>query len=93
MAFVLTPAWLYLPMAKASGELQEYMDRSRDPRQLASYSVEELRLIRSGRPSEWLAGLKMFTNRWVQVQMMADPVVFAQPNGREENPPPKPAAG
>lgn len=93
MAFALTPAWLYLPMAKASGELQEYMDRSRDPKQLASYSVEELRLIRSGRPSEWLAGLQMFTNRWVQVQMMADPVVFAQPNGREENLPPKPAAG
>jgi hypothetical protein len=37
MAFVLTPAWLYMPMAKASGELQEYMDRSRDQKQLASY--------------------------------------------------------
>ncbi len=93
MALVLTPAWLYLPMAKASGELQEYMDRSRDQKQLASYSVEELRLIRSGRPSEWLRGLQMFTNRWVQAQMMTDPVFLAPSNGREENPPPKPAAG
>lgn len=93
MAFALTPAWLYLPMVKASGELQEYMDRSRDPMQLASYSVEELRLIRSGRPSEWLRGLQMFTNRWVQAQMMTDPVIFAPSNGCDENPPPKPFEG
>ncbi|MGH9353076.1 MAG: hypothetical protein ACRD2G_13115, partial [Terriglobia bacterium] len=25
LAFVLTPAWLYLPMARATGELAEYM--------------------------------------------------------------------
>ena len=25
LAFVLTPAWIYLPMARLSGELQEYM--------------------------------------------------------------------
>jgi hypothetical protein len=29
LAFVLTPAWLYLPMAKATGELAEYMLRAR----------------------------------------------------------------
>ena len=93
MAFVLTPALLYLPMAKASGELQEYMDRSRQQKQLASYSAEELRLIRSDRPVEWLTGLQMFTNRWVQAQLMADPVVVAPSIGREENQPPKLAAG
>ena len=93
MAFVLTPAWLYLPMAKASGELQEYMDRSREQKQLASYSAEELRLIRSDSPVEWLTGLQMFTNRWVQAQLMADPVVFAPSISREENQPPKLAAG
>jgi hypothetical protein len=93
MAFVLTPAWLYLPMAKASGELQEYMDRSREQKQLASYSGEELHLIRSERPVEWLTGLQMFTNRWVQAQIMADLVVAAPSNCRVENQPPKPAAG
>ena len=93
MAFVLTPAWLYLPMAKASGELQEYMDRSREQKQLASYSVEELRLIRSDRPVEWLTGLQMFTDRWVQVQIAGDPIVVAQSISRTENQPPTLAAG
>ena len=30
LAFALTPAWLYLPMAGWTGELQEYMVRSRE---------------------------------------------------------------
>jgi hypothetical protein len=28
LAFVLTPAWLYLPMTRATGELSEYMLRA-----------------------------------------------------------------
>jgi hypothetical protein len=82
-------------MAKASGELQEYMDRSREQKQLASYSAEELRLIRSDRSMEWLTGLQMFTNRWVQAQIAGDPIVrVAAPSiGRDENQPPKLVAG
>ena len=34
LAFVLTPAWLYIPMAWLSGELREYM-RVSSERQLA----------------------------------------------------------
>ena len=30
LAFVLTPAWLYLPMAMATGELSEYMLRAKE---------------------------------------------------------------
>lgn len=29
MAFVLTPAWLYLPMVKATGEINEYLNRAK----------------------------------------------------------------
>jgi hypothetical protein len=32
LAFVLTPAWLYLPMTRASGELAEYMLRAKERR-------------------------------------------------------------
>ena len=30
LAFAMTPGWLYLPMARATGELAEYMAKSRD---------------------------------------------------------------
>jgi len=30
LAFVLTPAWLYLPMTRATGELAEYMLRAKE---------------------------------------------------------------
>ena len=30
LAFVLTPVWLYLPMAKATGQLAEYMLRAKE---------------------------------------------------------------
>jgi hypothetical protein len=30
LAFVLTPAWLYLPMARATGEVFEYMLRAKE---------------------------------------------------------------
>lgn len=36
LAFVLTPAWLYLPMTRATGELFEYMLRSRNDRPAVS---------------------------------------------------------
>jgi hypothetical protein len=30
LAFAITPAWLYLPMARWTGELAEYMERSQE---------------------------------------------------------------
>jgi len=55
LAFVLTPAWLYLPLARASGELAEYMERSKE-RQAGN---------ESNNPREWLKGLQSYTCRWV----------------------------
>jgi hypothetical protein len=67
MAFALTPAWLYLPMAKWTGELGEYMMRSRQ-RQAGdnSFTSEEDMLVRSEVPEEWLSGLQSYTLRWVE---------------------------
>ncbi len=67
MAFALTPAWLYLPMTRWTGELAEYMMRSRQ-RQAGdnSFTDEEEMLVRSEVPEEWLRGLQSYTLRWVE---------------------------
>ena len=66
LAFVITPAWLYLQMARLSGELHEYM-RVSSERQLGSrVSDFELSLLRSRDPYVWLEGLKLYTRRWVE---------------------------
>lgn len=66
LAFALAPAWLYLPMAQWTGELDEYMMRSRE-RQAGgtAFTAEEARLIRSANSEEWLRGLQSYTLRWV----------------------------
>ena len=61
LAFVLTPAWLYLPMARLSGELQEYM-RVASSRQLCGNITDfELSLLDSRNPRVWLEGLQAYT--------------------------------
>jgi hypothetical protein len=53
LAFAITPAWLYIPMARWTGELAEYMERSKQ-RQAGdrSFTEEELRLLESGTPKD-----------------------------------------
>jgi hypothetical protein len=67
LAFVLTPAWLYLPMTRASGELAEYMLRAKE-RQAGSgyFTAEESAQLNSTDERVWLAGLKSYTRRWVE---------------------------
>jgi hypothetical protein len=67
LAFVLTPAWLYLPLARASGELWEYMERSRE-RQAGGehFTDKEWAGVTSADPRQWLRGLQHYTYRWVQ---------------------------
>ena len=73
LAFVLTPAWLYLPLARASGELWEYIERSKD-RQAGSedFTPAEWSQVNSGNPRAWLDGLQTFTYRWVFKNRYAD---------------------
>jgi hypothetical protein len=67
LAFVLTPAWLYLPLARASGELWEYMERSRS-RQMGDelFTDVEWAGVTSTDPRRWLRSLQSYTYRWVQ---------------------------
>ena len=66
LAFALTPAWLYLPMACWTGELAEYMECSRD-RQVGDkgFTPDELADLNSGDERRWLLGLQSYTLRWV----------------------------
>ena len=67
LAFALMPAWLYLPMTRWTGELAEYMIRSRE-RQAGenSFTRDEEQLIQSESPELWLRGLQSYTLRWVE---------------------------
>ncbi len=67
LAFVLTPAWLYLPMTRATGELSEYMLRAKE-RQAGSehFTDYESTRLNSADAREWLEGLKSYTRRWIE---------------------------
>ena len=66
LAFVLTPGWLYLPMARATGELAEYMAKSLDRQAgCAAFTETERAELESGDPNLWLQGLQNYTRRWV----------------------------
>jgi hypothetical protein len=66
LAFVLTPAWLYIPMARLSGELHEYMRVSGERQLGGRVSNFELSLLKSRNPQVWLEGLKLYTRRWIE---------------------------
>ena len=66
LAFVLTPAWLYLPMARFSGELREYMRVSSERQLGGRVSNFEVSLLKSRNPQVWLEGLKLYTLRWIE---------------------------
>jgi len=66
LAFVLTPAWLYLPMARWSGELQEYMRMASSRQLYGNITNFELSLLDSRNPRVWLEGLQAYTRRWVE---------------------------
>jgi len=57
---------LYLPLARASGELTEYMRRARE-RQAGNdhFTSEEAAQLGSADAKVWLQGLKSYTLRWV----------------------------
>jgi hypothetical protein len=71
IGYIGRPDWtvtpLYIPMARWTGELAEYMERSRD-RQAGDkgFTHEEQRLLKSPDPKEWLKGLQSYTLRWVE---------------------------
>jgi hypothetical protein len=67
LAFAITPGWLYLPMACATGELAEYMEKSRDRQAgVAAFTEMERAQLESSVPACWLEGLQSYTKRWVE---------------------------
>ena len=66
LAIALTPAWLYLPLARATGEVKEYMAQARH-RVVGNEAVNDGELARllSGAENEWYAGVQAYMRRWV----------------------------
>src|SRR5207237_9807938 len=65
LAIALTPAWLYLPMVRATGELHEYMahapHRSKGNEKLTD---AERSLVTDTSPSAWYFGVQSYCRRW-----------------------------
>jgi hypothetical protein len=67
LAFVLTPSWLYLPMARATGELSEYIAVSQVRQRLDDgFTESERELLARGNARSWLKALQAYTRRWVE---------------------------
>lgn len=67
LAIALTPAWLYLPMVRATGELQEYMahahHRSKGNEKLTDVERE---MVTNTSPAAWYAGVQSYCRRWAE---------------------------
>ena len=64
LAIALTPAWLYLPMVRLTGEIHEY--RAHAKHRLVGnerISDEERRRL-LGAEAEWYAGVRSYCRRW-----------------------------
>jgi hypothetical protein len=64
MAIVLTPWWIYLPLARLSGELDEYMARARDPH--GKYAGEGQV---SDDAREWYQKVQSFVKSWIETHL------------------------
>lgn len=65
MAIVVTPSWLYLPMVRATGELDEYMAIQRESK------YHEMGFDHSS-PYAWHQSVKRYILAWVQQHKTAD---------------------
>lgn len=67
LAIALTPAWLYLPLVRATGEIREYMAQAKH-RAVGNTSVraEELRRLTNGDQCDWYAGVQSYCRRWAE---------------------------
>lgn len=66
MALYLTPAWLYIPMVRATGELTEYMKLSRSISEHEPVVSPDVRDgLRSSDPYRWFHAVQLQTFAWV----------------------------
>jgi hypothetical protein len=79
LAIALTPAWLYLPLVRASGEIHEYMKRSEQKEGQKYASM----VIYSDSQRQWYENMRGYILRWVEEHK----------DGREDTWTPKQDAG
>jgi hypothetical protein len=58
LSICLTPAWLYLPMARATGEIHEYMKHADEGKYVTMN-------IPTARQRDWYLGVQEYLRRWV----------------------------
>jgi hypothetical protein len=82
LAICLTPAWLYLPMTRATGELAEYMSRS-EQKEGQKYATM---VIYSSDARQWYENMRGYVGRWVEEHKdgRADTWTPAQGGGERE---------
>jgi len=67
LSITLTPAWLYVPMVRATGEVYEYLDRARIRSESnEALNIDERRELTSGDIARWYAGVQAYMCRWVE---------------------------
>lgn len=64
LAIVLTPAWLYVPMATATGEIDEYMDLARTRTTAGEPKYASMNTYSNER-RQWYANVQEYLRRWV----------------------------
>jgi hypothetical protein len=64
LAIAFVPAWLYLPLANLSGEIDEYMALSRDRTAAGEPKFASMRLCTSDQ-ERWYADVQEYCRRWV----------------------------
>lgn len=65
LAIALTPAWFYLPLVRATGEIREYMAHAKH-RIVGNINItdEEKARVVSASEREWYAGVQSYCRRW-----------------------------
>ena len=80
LAICLTPAWLYLPMVRATGEIREYMQLSRDAgEEGAKYASMD---VHDEREAVWYRNVQDSLRRWVEEHQDGRPDTWT-PDARE----------
>lgn len=64
LAIALTPAWLYLPMVRATGEIHEYRAHAVHRLQGNEAVTAEERLMILAGERQWYAGVQAYCRRW-----------------------------
>src|ERR1700735_2129017 len=58
-SFILTPRWLYLPMVRATGEMQEYMSHAKEGKYVSQTRDMSTEV-------KWHEGVVEYMTRWVE---------------------------